>query len=276
MELLLCANRDSSSQPALEYGVWLAALLKVPVVLLGIVERLGSRQEIEGLIAKACRQLDEQGLSYRTLIIEGSVEKVIAREAARGEYLTLVGFLGRSCWRRLWRGRSFRQLMDLIESPLLYVPSTRFSIRRILVCTGGLRYAEGVLHMVKPIAQASGACVTLLHITEPASLDFPLADELKEYRENLLESSTPQAQYIQQALTEFDNAGITVEMKHRRGYIVHEILKETQEVDYDMVGLGSQHGVETLRHLFTPNVSAEVVEAVDLPVLVVRYQHGVD
>lgn len=276
MELLLCANRDSSSSPALEYGVWLAALLKVPVVLLGIVESMERRKEIEGLIDKTCRQLEEQDLSYRSLIIEGSAEEVIAREAARGNYLTVVGVFGRSSWRRLWRGRSFRRLMELIESPLLYVPSTRFKLRRILLCTGGLRYAEGVMHMVECMARATGAHLTLLHITEPASLDFPLADELKEHRQDLLESSTPQAHYIQQALADIHHAGVKVEMKHRHGYIVREIIKETQEVDYDMVGLGSQYGVETLRHLFTPNVTAEVVEVVNLPVLVARYQHEVD
>jgi nucleotide-binding universal stress UspA family protein len=274
MDILLCTNSPSSDQPALEYGMWLAKLLGYPVVLLGIVEKRGIGRDIEELIDATSRQMVDQGISCRSLIVPGSAEGVIARGAARGEYLTIVGSLRRSRWQRFWRGSSFRRLMDSIESPLLYVPSAHLQLRRILLCTGGLHYARGVTDIVGRIAQALHAKVTLLHVTEPASLHYPPADELQDDQQDILVSSTPQALHVQHTLSEFDRAGIPAELKHRRGYIVREIIAEVRSTDYDMVGLGSPYGMRTLRHLFTPNVTAEVQEALSIPMLVARYGQG--
>ncbi|MEW6566753.1 MAG: hypothetical protein AB1449_01015, partial [Chloroflexota bacterium] len=41
--------------------------------------------------------------------------------------------------------------------------------------------------------------------------------------------------------------------------------------EYDLVGLGSPYSSHTLRHLFMPNVTAEVAEAAHCPVLSARY-----
>jgi nucleotide-binding universal stress UspA family protein len=254
--------------------MWLAKLLAYRVVLLGIVEKRGSGREIERLIDETSRRMVEQGVSCRSMVVIGSAEGVITRGAARGEYLTIVGSLSRSKWRRFWRGSSFRRLMDAIESPLLYVPSAHLQLRRILLCTGGLHYAQGVSDIVSRIAKASHADVTLLHITEPASLHYPPADELQDNQRDILESSTPQALHIQHTLAAFDQAGISTELKHRRGYIIREIIAEARDMDYDMVGLGAPYGMRTMRNLFTPNVTAEVQEALSLPMLVARYGSG--
>ena len=276
MEILLCTNGASSHQPALEYGMWLAKLLDYRVVLLGVVEKRGGSPKIECLVDETSRRMVERGISCRSMVVTGPAEGVIARGAARGEVLTVVGSLGRSGWQRFWRGSSFRRLMDAIHSPLLYVPAAHLQLRRILLCTGGLHYAQGVTGIVDRIARASHADVTLLHITEPASLHYPPADELQDDQQDILESSTPQALHVQHTLTAFDRAGITVELKHRRGYIVREIIAEARDMDYDMVGLGSPYGMRTLRHLFTPNVTAEVQEALNLPMLVARHGRGTD
>ena len=272
MEILLCTNSTSPDQPALGYGMWLAKLLGYPIVLLGIVEKRGSSRDIEKLIDETSRQMVDQGISCRSLIVPGSAEGVIARGAARGEVLTIVGSLSRSRWQRFWRGSSFRRLMDSIASPLLHVPSAHLQLRRILLCTGGLQYTRGATDIVGRIAQAAHAKVTLLHVTEPASLHYPPADELQDDQQDILVSSAPQALHVQQTLNEFDRAGIHAELKHRRGYIVREIIAEVRDMEYDMVGMGSPYGMRTLRHLFTPNVTAEVQEALSLPMLVARHE----
>lgn len=273
MEMLICTNMGSLSQPVLKYGMWLAALLKYPVALLGIVDDPGKRREIEDVIDETSRLLVERGLSCQSLIMEGPAEVVITQEAVRGERLTVVGWLGQSRWRRFWKGGSFRRLMDAIESPLLYVPSARLQLRRILLCTGGLRYAEGVTHVVRLIAQISQAEVTVLHITQPASLHYPPVDELQDWRQDMLESSTPQARYVRRVLEELGEAGIPVMLKRRYGNIVHEIAAEIRDIDYDMIGLGSPYGIRSLRHLFMPNITAQIIEAANLPVLVARSVH---
>lgn len=271
MQLLICTNGTAAGQAAIEYGLWLAEALKVPVVVLGIAESLGSREAIDHLVEETRRSAVQRNLRCSTNVVGGAAEEAIPRVAAQGDFLTLVGPMGRSIWRRIWRGSTFRGLLKLLESPLLYVPKARLKLRRILLCTGGLHYAEGVIRMMERIALATGARVTLLHVTEPASLDYPVVEELKAAGEQLLQSATPQARYLQQAIGQFEQSGIPLELKTRHGYVVHEILAEIHEADYDMVGLGSSYGPKAMRRLFTPSVTAEVVEAVDLPILVARY-----
>jgi nucleotide-binding universal stress UspA family protein len=53
---------------------------------------------------------------------------------------------------------------------------------------------------------------------------------------------------------------------------VHEILDEVRQGKYDLLGMGSPYSAHSLRHLYMPNVTAEVAEGVLLPVLAVRQE----
>ena len=65
--------------------------------------------------------------------------------------------------------------------------------------------------------------------------------------------------------------GITVDFKVRHGDIVHEILAEASAQAYDMIVMGSPYSSNTLRHLFMPNVTAEIAEALDHPILTASF-----
>jgi nucleotide-binding universal stress UspA family protein len=60
--------------------------------------------------------------------------------------------------------------------------------------------------------------------------------------------------------------------------VVHEILEEMRNGHYDLVAMGSPYSSESLRHLYMPNVTAEVAETLISPILVVRqgFELGVD
>ena len=77
---------------------------------------------------------------------------------------------------------------------------------------------------------------------------------------------------LKQALAEMQSAGVDATLKIRHGSVVHEILAEIHSGDYDLVGLGSPYSAKSLRHLYTPNVTAEVAEAIHVPVLSVRFE----
>lgn len=62
-------------------------------------------------------------------------------------------------------------------------------------------------------------------------------------------------------------------MKLRQGSAVHEILDEIQTGEYDLAAMGSPYSGHSLRHLYMPNVIAEVAETAGLPVLTVRRGH---
>lgn len=268
--LLLCTNGHQSTRPALEYGVWLAGLLKKTVTLLGIDEDNKYRTDLEKILSETAVELENKGISFEQRIEVGHGTDSIARVAHAGNYLTIAGPLGRPAWRRVVYGRSFRRLLAKVETPILYVPNTCLPLKRILICVGGLAYAHSLEHFGLLIAQATGATITLLHVVEPINLDYPTSKEIHNHLDNILASDTPQAKNLRNALAAIQAVGVSVDLKIRHGSIVHEIIKEVELGDYDLIGLGSPYSTKSLRHLYTPNVTAEVAESVHRPILAVR------
>lgn len=269
-QILLCTNGAKTSRPALTYGIWLARLLKAPVVLLGVLEEPQDQKDLLDLMQETTEQLQENNIAYQSATREGRASVQISKYAASGDFFTIVGPLGRPTWRRWVRGRTFRRLLAKMEGPLIYVPVARLSLNHILLCMGGLGYAFSMEHTVLHIAQRTGAHLTLLNVVEPVNLDYPVAHEIHEHWENLVETDTPLGKNLHQAMDAVFQAGLGIDIKVRHGNVVKEILEEIHAGDYDLIGLGSPYSVHSLRHMYMPNVTAEVAESIDCPVLTVR------
>jgi nucleotide-binding universal stress UspA family protein len=269
MNLLLCTNGHPGTRPALEYGAWLAEVGTAraafrEVVLLGVVEKPARRPQVEALLEETGRSLQRTAVPYRSVLREGKPEQVIAGEAS--ERLTVLGpMVGRLAW-----AHALSRILAAVESPVLHVAEVHRRLERVLLCTGGLRYAEGVIRTGGWLARAYGATVTLLHVVEPVTLEYPVANEVKTHWSHLLETDTPQARRLKEALATLEGMGVAAEVHVRHGPVVHEILHEIREGDYDLVGVGSPYAAQSLRRLYRPNVAVEVAEAADRPVLIAR------
>lgn len=269
--LLLCTNGCETTRPSLAYGAWLAGLLKVPVTLLGIVEEVSQQNSVQALTRQVIETLDKNNIQYRLVLDKGYAPDVITRYAALDEHsMVVVGPLGRPAWRRLMMGRSFRRLMARIQGPILYVPKEHLRLQKVLVCLGGLGYADTVIQLCVRFAGLTGAEVTLLHVVEPITLDYPTSHEIFEHLENIQETDTPQGRNLRAAMRLIHAAGLTARLKIRRGSVVNEITDEIASGHYDLVGMGSAYSTHSLRHLYMPNVTAEVGESVPCPILTVR------
>jgi nucleotide-binding universal stress UspA family protein len=273
LTLQLCTNGDLQTRPALEYGVWLAEVLKVNVELLGILESPRDGEAVKALLDHAASRLDQLQISYKTILETGDGPEIIARYAGQ-THLTVVGPLGRSAWLRVMHGRSIRQIMEKVPAPLMYVRKTSQKLERILLCMGGLGYATSMEKVALYLAQASQAAVTLLHVVEPVTLDYPTAREVQDHWQNILHTDTPQGRNLSQALAVAQDTGLEVEFKVTRGNIVHQILEVARQGNYDLIGMGSPYSAHSLRHLYMPNVTAEIAEALECPILTVRQGYG--
>jgi nucleotide-binding universal stress UspA family protein len=259
-----------STRPALKYGVWLADLLKLPVHLLGINEHHSRARRLEKLCDEAILDLESRGIPYQVSFDQGRASLVIAGYAQKDRYLTVVGPLGRPIWRRYLQGRSFRRLMAHIETPIVYVPEACIPIKLILLCIGGLAYSRSVARLALLLAKVNQARITLMHIVEPLTLDYPVAQKVHERWQDVVHTDTPQGRNLRAVLADCEKADVLYDLKICQGNAVQEIHRELRQGDYDLVGMGSMYSSQGLRHLYMPNVTAEVAETAGRPVITVR------
>jgi nucleotide-binding universal stress UspA family protein len=270
LPILSCTNGDEHTSAALDYSIYLANLLKTRVVFLGIHEVGGDTTQIDKLIHAASSRLDALHLPYEVRLCEGDGPDVIARQANSGLYLTIAGPLGRPAWQRLVQGRSFRRIQAQIQSPLFYIRESRQQIRKILVCLGGLEYSVVVERYSFDLARLAGAELTLLYVVEPVTLHYRIADEIHDHWKTVMETDTPQGRHLRKVYENARSTGLPVVCHIRHGNIVHEIIDEARSGNYDLIAMGSAYSAHSLRHLYMPNVTAEVAEALICPILTIR------
>jgi len=276
-DLLIATNGFKGTWPSIEYGAWLAATLEMKVSLLGVTESLSpaaidDHHPLEDVFARAVELFRQNKLDYSLEVRNGNAEQVIPRKTKEGDFITVLGPLGRPQLRRWLTGRSIRLLMEEISGPILYVPVSRLPLKKLLICIGGLGYEVTAEHIAMQIAMKSRAEIALLHVVPPMDLDYPTARAVRENWEHLEDTDTPVGRSLRQALEIAKQDGLTATVKGRKGNIVEEILAEIKEGDYDFLCMGSPYSGHALRQLYAPNVTAEVADGAPCPVLTARYK----
>ncbi len=276
-DLLITTNGFQGTWPSVEYGTWLAATLETKITLLGVTENLNpaaidDHHPLEDVFARAVELFQKNGVVYSLEVQNGNAEDVIPRKAKQGNFITVLGPLGRPQIHRLIAGRSIRHLMEEIEQPILYVPQSKLPLKKLLICIGGLGYEVTAEHIAMQMAMKSRAEITLLHIVPPLDLDYPTARTVSKNWKNLTETETPIGRSLRKALEIAKNDGLTSNVKARQGNVVEEILAEVKEGNYDLLCIGSSYSVNSLRQMYAPNVTAEIAEGAACPVLTARYK----
>lgn len=277
--LLIATNGFEGTLPVIEYGAWLASNLNIKIVLLGVNERpapavIDDHFPLEDIFARAVELFRQNGAEYQLEVENGNAEEIIPRKARQIECIVALGPLGRPQLRRLIAGRSIRHLMEDIEQPILYVPKSRLPLKRTLICLGGLGYEVTAEHLAMQIAMKSRAEITLLHVIPPTDMEYPTTRNVRENWQHLADTDTPVGRSLRQALDIARQDGLTANIKARLGNVVEEIMLEAREGNYDLLCMGSLYSSNALRQMYVPNVTAEIAEAVDYPVLTARFKRG--
>jgi nucleotide-binding universal stress UspA family protein len=275
-ELLIATNGFRRTWAAIEYGAWLAELSEGKITLLGVIEKSSFTTDIDpraldDIFMRAEELFQKKGIQYRLERRNGDAEHIIPEIANQGDFLAIVSPLGRSRIRHWLTGRSFRGLMEQIKGPILYVPEARLPLRHILLSSGGLGYEVSAENLAMQIATISRADVTILHVIPPTDLDYPTTRHAREHVRDLQDTDTILGRSLRKGLDIAKAAGLNAKLITRQGHVVEEILAEVRRGNYDMVCMGSRYSAHALRQLYTPNVTAEVAEFVNCPVLTVRH-----
>lgn len=276
-QLLIATNGFAGTWPSIEYGAWLAGTIQAEVLLLGVTEHpkpapIDDRHPLDEIFSRAVKLFQEKGIPYTLEVRNGDAEKVIPRKAQEAEFITLIGPLGRAPLRRWLTGRSIRYLMEEISSPILYVPQTRLPLKKMLMCIGGLGYETAAENLAIGVAAHSRAELTLLHVIAPMELDYPATRSVQMHRGDLAETDTLPGRALRRGLERAHAASVQALLKVREGDVLEEIMTEYREGNYDLVCMGSPYSSHALRHLYTANISAEVADAIQCPLLVARFK----
>jgi nucleotide-binding universal stress UspA family protein len=275
-ELLIATNGFRRTWASIEYGAWLAELTGMKVTLLGVNEKssfatTANPHPLENMFARAEELFQKKGVPYSLERNNGDAEVMIPEKANQRDFLTVVSPLGRSRIRHWLTGRSFRVLMEQIKGPILYVPDVCLPLKHLLISAGGLGYEVDAENLAMQMATISRADVTILHVIPPTDLDYPTTRNVREHVRDLQDTDTILGRSLRKGLDIARAAGLNAKLITRQGHIVEEILAEVRQGSYDMVCMGSHYSAQALRQLYTPNVTAEVAEVVNCPVLTVRH-----
>ncbi len=276
-DLLIATNGFKGTWASIEYGAWLATALDKKVTLLGVTENLSpaaidEHHPLEDVFARAVELFQQKGVDYSLEVQNGNAEEVIPRKAKLGNYIVVLGPLGRPQIRRMLTGRSIRHLLEEIEQPILYVPEARLPLKKILICIGGLGYEVTAEHIAMQMAIKSRAEITLLHIIPPIDLNYPTAKTVSANWQHLADTNTPVGRSLRLALEVAKDNGLTANVTARQGNVVEEIMAEVKEGNYDLMCMGSMYSTNALRQLYAPNVTAEIADSAACPVLSARFK----
>jgi nucleotide-binding universal stress UspA family protein len=163
-----------------------------------------------------------------------------------------------------------RSVTKKVPIPTLVVKQVPTELRRILICTSGQEREPTALQTGLQLASLAGAAVRLLYVADPMPHMYSGLETMEETFEELLDSGTLIAEHLRQAAAMLKNASVDGQLIKRHGLVVDEILKEIEEMAYDLVIIGATEHEAFWQALVLGRISPYVVENASCSVLVVH------
>ena len=268
-KILLVTNGCTKGWEVIEYATGMAKLMQASLTLLGVVEKTDEFHPVEEIFSRAITLFQEKGLDYDLQLVNGETEDVLAEMNWNENTYLFVGTLGRPQFRHWLVGRSLRKIIENVPSPIFYAREARLSIKKVLVCFGGLGYTEKAEEIGIQIGNLTGAELTFLHVIPPVEADHLPSKELDNNQGSMIDAQP--ARTLKNAQQHALDNGVKSEVIVRHGNIVKQILEELDAQRYDLICMGSSFShTDNLRHLYAPNVAAEIAESVNCPILTAR------
>ncbi len=268
-KILLVTNGCSESWATIRYATEMAKIMNTPLSFLGVVEKFDIEHPVEEMFSRAVTLFQEKKLSYDLQLVNGDTEEILGKMDWDESTYLFVGPLGRSQFRQWLVGYSFRKILEKVPSPIFYVREARLPIKKILMCFGGLDYTSNAEKIALEIGKRAGAEVKFLHVVPPIESEHLPTQEAETPPEKRMDEKP--AKTLEEAQKHADDKGIESNIVVRQGNIVQQIVAELETQSYDLVCMGSSFShPNKLRRHYAPNVTAEVAEAVNCPVLSAR------
>ncbi|WP_395748874.1 universal stress protein [Prosthecobacter sp.] len=134
--------------------------------------------------------------------------------------------------------------------------------------------ASKVLKHAQMLASALGSQVVLLHVTP---LEIPVATYGAEVPpipvEPSLETVREDERRLEELLRNLTQAGVSATARQAKGPLAETVINQTNMLRADLIVMGTHHH-SALYHFFIGSMTADVLKAATIPVLVVPCDKG--
>ena len=142
--------------------------------------------------------------------------------------------------------------------------------QKILVPLDGSKRAEAILSHVESIAKSNHAKVFFLKVEEdPVILERDEVIDIARYHEEFDEQNARSQAYLDDLKARFQKEDIQAVTLLAFGSVVKAILNTAAETDADLIAMAT-HGLSGLVRVSYGSVAAGVLQAADIPILLIR------
>ena len=271
MRILICSDgTDPADKPALLAGL-VAAPTKAETTLLGIAENPADEKPLREALESESQKLQRFGVSAEMVTRSGEPIREILEQTKLQRYdMTIIGARRKTSSGPYWRSGKTYEVIKAIPTPVLLATGVCETLKSFIVCTGGKKYIDAAVELTGKLAAAVGASVTLLHVmAEPPAIYADLM-RLEEDVERLLQSGSELGRNLLAQKQSLEKLGILVEVRVRHGFVLDQIFADVSERGHDLIVTGSSPTRGPLGHYIMGDVTREIVNRANVPVLVAR------
>jgi nucleotide-binding universal stress UspA family protein len=271
MKMLICSDGSPQADNAIRFASLIAAPCGATVTVLGIVEHPSEEAALDDALRRSTQALHEKKIETEIVTKHGHPIDEIQKRTVETNYdLVVIGAV-----RKGWSGpfcmsSKAYDIIRIIRPPVLVVIGKPTQLESILICSGGKSYIDKAVALTGEIVCKSGVTVTILHVLpEPPAIYTDLI-AAEENVEKLLESDSVLGRNLRSEIAALEKLGVTAKIRLRHGLVTLEIQREIQTGDYDLVVVGSALLGGPIHTYMMGDVTAEMINRADCPVLVVR------
>src|SRR5436190_787782 len=271
MRILICSDgTDPADKPVLLAGL-VAGPTKAETTLLGIAETPTDETPLREALESEAEKLRQFHVSPEIVVRSGEpIREILEQTKSRRYDMTIIGARRKTSSGPYWRSSKTYEVIKAIPTPVLLATGICETSKSFIVCTGGKKYIDAAVELTGKVAAAVGASVTLLHVMAEPPAIFADLMQLEEDVERLLRSGSELGRNLLAQKQSLEKLGIVVDVRVRHGFVVDEIFADVSERGHDLIVTGSSPTRGPLGHYIMGDVTREIVNRANVPVLVAR------
>ncbi len=271
MKILICSDGSTQSNQAIQFGGLIAAACLAETTLLGITEKVSEEDAVFEALKQGSQSLRQVNVNAELIIKAGEpIEEIVRRTQETTYDLVVIGAAQKGTRGPFLMSAKAYKIIKAVEPPVLVVKSNRPALKRLLICSGGEKYIDDAVHFAGEIAKGSGARITLFHVMAQPPQDYADLIKMEEDVNLLLHSNSELGQNLRHEKEFLETMGVESRVLLRHGLVLSEVFKEIKRGEYDLVVTGSSPTGANLRTYIMGNMTREIVNRAECPVLVVR------